>query len=385
MSPPTPLPITNSDASTPTRNPFLRGGSRPYSRSELESLIPATSPTSYRRRQRSAHSERATSGTSYLFPDPTSRQPVLSTPPCSGSIYDHALDVLPVLKYGRGICSVNLHPSTERDVAINSFLWKCAQSGEYDSTEGNQLLDVNVLVLSMSTELLKLLRRLTPEEFQGCILDFLSLIDEDDDDHDNEYDNGQNFGAYQHANNNNNNANINIDDDDELDPSTWIQLRNRIANSGRPQSRCENVETLARLCLLTPWKIPVYVTYVTAFDMHNTISISITTSSSKTARTRTRAPSIAVVHWKLFIDWQRYRRLWVVRISLPPIQASSTMMNAILSEQQHAAWAATETVLAASKASNGNNNLLAQLPHDVLWNNLVPRVLYTQCQIEADT
>lgn len=367
------------------------GGSRSYSPAELHSLTPTASP----RRARTSHQQRPPPDISYLFPDPSSRHPVLLSSPSpininnhrhSGSIYDHALSVLPVLKYGRGICSVNLHPSTARDTAINDFLWRCAQCGEYDSASGNSLLDVNVLVMSMSTELLNLLRRLTLAEFQACILDFLSLIDEDDDDHDDNDNDNNNYYAGDGDGEHENVNIINIDDDDQLDPSTWIQLHNRIANSGRPQSRCENVETLARLCLLTPWKIPVYVTYVTPFDMRNCISapininIDINININK-ARTRSRAPSVGVVHWKLFMDWQRYRRLWVDRISVPPIEASNTMIRAILSGQQHAAWAATETIVAGSKR-NFTPNLLALVPPDVLWNNLVPRVLYTQCQVE---
>ncbi len=326
------------------------GGARPYAQAELDSLraVPdqSRSSSSFRRPTPQQNT--------YLFPGTSFLLDRSGT-----TLFEHAHDLLPVLRHGRGLCALNLHPTSSTDVLVNELLWRCAHDGEYAASTGDALLGVNVLCLVMPSELFALLRRHTISSFQALMLEFLGQLADDADDE----------GA------------------DEVDAATWAALHtSRLRDRRNGHVPHEDVGVLARLCL-TPWKVNIYATYVTPLDTRTALAAAKPCNDAPYAprRVRSRAPSVGIVHWKLYMDWQRYRRLWVTRLGVSSITATRIMVDAIISGRQHAAWASVETVIAAARRPPSRGNLLAMLPRDVIWNSLAPRLLYSECAADPTT
>lgn len=318
------------------------GGARPYTQAELDSLRAVPDQT----RSSSSLRQPAARNNTYLFPGSSSLLECTDA-----TLFEHAHDLLPVLRHGRGLCALNLHPTSARDVRVNELLWRCAHHGEYTASFGDELLGVNVLCLVMPSELFTLLRRHSFTSFQALLLEFLGQLADDADDE----------GV------------------DEVDAATWAALHtSKLRDQGHVSH--DDVNVLARLCL-TPWKVDIYTTYVTPAATRTALAAANQPNDTPYAprRVRSRAPSIGIVHWKLYMDWHRYRRLWKNRLGLSSTSVSRIMVDAIISGRQYAAWACVETVIAAARRPPTTGNLLAMLPRDVIWNNLAPRVLLTEC------
>lgn len=333
----------------------MPAAARAYTRAELLSLRALPDTARYFRRPRQS--------VGYLFANGKGRGSVLidTNSHAPGSLVSHAHAFLPVLRYGRGLSSLNLHPSSARDVAINELLWRSAQRGEYDATVGDSLLRANVLALVMSAELLAFLRRVTLAELRECVLEVLALIAED------ELADGLALMA------------------SEVEPETWNALQLRLAAWGTrcPARTSRDVEALLRMCCLSPWKVDVYAAYVTPHDMQAAIAAAEQPPAPEAphmlARVRARAPSKNVVYWKLFMDWQLYRRLWVERLGIHPADAVKTMMTAITTGRQEEAWRRVETLRLCCSRPKQKGNWLAVLPKDVLYNIVAPQLLFVEC------
>lgn len=273
----------------------------------------------------------------------------------AGTLVSHAYKVLPVLRYGRGLACLNLHPGNAHDVALNELLWRSAQKGEYDAQSGDHILGANVVALVMSAQLLAFLRRVTLPELRESVLQVLSIIADDEQD-------GLQLMAQ------------------EVEPNTWLALQARIADRDGTQLQrtSEDVQALLQMCGLSPWKVDVYAAYVSPHDMRAVLAVA----QGAQPRVRARAPSKNVVYWKLFMDWQLYRRLWVVRLNIHPADAARAMMAAITGGRHIEAWRRVNALRICCARPKARANWLAVLPKDVLYNFLAPRLLFNECAPE---
>lgn len=287
-----------------------------------------------------------------------------------GPLASHARDFLPVLRYGRGLASLNLYPTSAACVATNELLWQAAHAGEH-AAAGDALLGTNVLALAMSEELFGFLRRVSLPGLRRCVLEFLALLAAD------ETAEGLALMA------------------GELEPDVWEDLCTLRADDVRPGGQSlRDVEALRAMCCLSPWRVDVYAAYVTPTDMRAVLTAKEHEQDEPTpsgaeggaggqytppnlaAKIRARAPSKNVVYWKLFCDWQTYRRIWVQRLGVHPADAAAAMCAAVADGRHNAAWGRAEVVLMCAARSD---NLFSAIPKDVVCNILAPHVLLAGC------
>lgn len=300
----------------------------------------------------------------------------------NASVVQLATKLAPVLRYGRGIASLNLYPASKSDLDVNFVLWQVANSGEYHPAQWNRVLRANVFAVVMSEELCNFLQSVTYEQLILCILEVLALIAEDED--------AEGLKLMQ----------------SELAPSIWNRLEPYMRTRPPANTRCSqtsdklltDVEILLRMCYLSPWKVDVYTSYITTADMATVLADTkiMPTLSNPSAlvrtketrapltlpHTRARAPSKNIVYWKLFLDWQAYRRVWVVALGMAPADAVTAMMNAVAAGVHINAWKCAETVLLCASRPRTKRNLLASLPKDLVYNVLAPHVLLASCAVD---
>lgn len=275
------------------------------------------------------------------------RDPDDSVPPfyafAGGEVTDELLalrtELVPVVRFGRGICALNLNPTTPHDHAVNELLWRTVRAGEYNAgPAGDALLQARVLALQIPGALAKVLDALTLEELRACVDEVSKAVDAG-----------------------------HVDD---------------LASYRGPNSAARTARKLMKFCRATPWKVEVHCAYVRPDDLplsSASASVAVGVGATVGLSRYRRAPSIALVHLKLFVDYARYRRLWVGHIGVTPADASRVMMHAITTGKQHTAWDTVEAALMAARRKPTKGNWLARIPRDVLWNNLTPRLLFAAC------
>lgn len=302
-----------------------------------------------------------------------------------------------MLRYGRSVACFNLYPACQRDLQINRLLWQLAQTGEYNPSQGNLLLENNVLSLAMPTKFFHFLSKTSEQDLKLCMLEVLALIAEDED--------LEGLALMK----------------SELADSVWNDLSKYMEKHDNQNSRIDSttpeglrlmcdVEMLLRLCYLSPWKIDVYAGYITPHDMNTVLSEHtrrpIASNHSSTAipelhdrklvRSSARRPVSSfqqshthsmrrcritnrnVVFWKLFQDWRRYRMILVQGLGMSAAKVAATMLSSISRGSREQAWDSAEAVLACA---NIPGNLLSSLPREIVFNIIAPRVLFAASEV----
>lgn len=299
------------------------------------------------------------------------------------------------LRYGRGVACFNLYPANKRDLKVNHLLWTVAQHGEYHPSDGNLLLENNVLSLAMPSKFFTFLEHVSEQYLKLCMLEVLALIAEDED--------AEGLALMK----------------SELEESVWDDLNTYMAVHSDQRVRIDSttdqgfrlmrdVETLLRLCYLSPWKIDVYAVYVTPQDITSVLAdpsrptptsphsvrlsheepdrrlvrssarrpVSTTTHSQrKNSSPRSRHSKRNIVFWKLFQDWRSYRKVLVHTLGISPIHATEAMLGSISRGTQRDAWDRAETILACA---NTPGNMLSALPREVVFRFIAPFLLLAE-------
>lgn len=300
------------------------------------------------------------------------------------------------MRYGRSVACFNLYPASQRDLQVNDLLWRVAHEGEYRPGDGNLLLENNVLSLAMPHKFFSFLAGISREDLKTCMLQVLALIAEDED--------AEGLALMR----------------SELEDSVWNDLNEYMATRGaytplldgtteRGVKLMRDVEMLLTLCYLSPWKIDVYVGYITPQDMSMVLSEAQRNANSpagsalpaqdvsdrKLVRSSARRPvsfgpsvphgsppphrttsktkrAKTVVFWKLFQDWRRHRKVLVQGLGIHPKVVAQTMLHSIAHGSQNVAWDRAELVMACACTPG---NLFSSLPREVVFNIIAPHVL----------
>lgn len=262
-------------------------------------------------------------------------------------------------RYARTIACFNLYPAKQTDLQINHLIWNAAQRGEYSPSDGNLLLQNNILSLSMPRDFFHFLRSVSEEELKQSMLEVLALIAEDED--------HEGLSLMK----------------SELEPSIWEDLMRYMRPTGTTSCRMDvrseegrklmtAVESLLRFCYLSPWKIDIYASYITPTELNGMLQymekstnifenepdsmqhsrdrrlvrsqarrpVSSTNTISK-CYVSSRSNCLSVrncIFWKMFQDWRRYRTVLVQLLGLPPSEVVQIMVDSISRGTQDRAW-----------------------------------------------
>lgn len=321
------------------------------------------------------------------------------------------------VRYSRNIASFNLYPSTSHDLKINHLLWRVAQAGEYDPSNGNLLLGHNIISLAMPKEFFSLLSSVDETFLNYCIYEVLALISEDED--------VEGLRLME----------------SELEPTVWEKLQDYISNrrdtlhnrtfpvedeSNHTRSVSEAVEILLRLCYLSPWRIDIFAAYISPSDMYSVLAeaeslskcehgkspydlpdvehdrqlvrssarrpvstpnypfvrhsyqlrpsqyVSSTLKAPILSGHRSRFTNRNIVFWKLFQDWRRYRKVLVECLNMHPMKANEKMMDSIANSSHITAWERAEAVMAFSMK---DGNPFFHLPRETVFHLIAPYIL----------
>lgn len=278
---------------------------------------------------------------------------------CTGSALKEGLQI------DKDVIALNLYPRTQRDLAMNKVLLEAAQSASFDPTCLNELLGTNLFGLILPSRLATFLCSTTAEGLDTCVLEVLSLIAEDETD--------SGLAAMER----------------ELEPSVWEQLeryRRSKSNSdmnGRPRSLVRSVETLLRMCYLTPWRISVNALHVPPERMACLIdpcsgNCPCPQSGSEGLCTDIdmKLEATFATYWSLLCAWHNLHNVLVLQLGISGREVATALLDARVADCDELAWAKARLVVHAARAPPRPDNLFATLPLDVVKGVLAPHVLW---------